>query len=525
MKTIMSLTRKLGIFHLTLASVTGMIGSGWLFGEMYAASIAGPYSIISWIIGSMMMMALALVFAELGGKVPVGGAAARFPLLSHGKAASSLNGWALFLGYVSTPPLEAIASVSYLNFLTGGLINSAGALTTTGIGVAVLFLLAFFALNTFGIGAISKTNSILAVAKLIIPALTAIVLMLTYFSFSNFTVGTTSYPGAEAIFIAIPNAGIVFSFLGFRQAIELSGEAKNPGRTIPIAVVLGIVLSTAIYILVQVAFIGSMQWNKIPFGDWAQLQTSSFASGPLVVLATALGIGWLALLLLGDGVFSPLGTASIYETTTSRVTYALSEIGLFPAIFKRLNRHSVPATAMAFDIILMILFLIPAPSWTQLVALSSDLAIIAYASGPVALMVLRRAGYDAGNNWFRLPFASTIAPIAFISAILLVYWSGYPTTLYMSIVAIAGLALFFIPIYRHTSSFSDIKGALWFIAILIAVPVVSYLGSEGSNVIGFPYDVAVMGAVSLAIYWIALRTGLSTESVEEQRNNFMAVSD
>ena len=68
----MALRRQLGIFHLTLASVTGMVGSGWLFGEFYASSIAGPASIFSWIIGSMMILSLALVYAELGGKIPLG---------------------------------------------------------------------------------------------------------------------------------------------------------------------------------------------------------------------------------------------------------------------------------------------------------------------------------------------------------------------------------------------------------------------------------------------------------------------
>ncbi len=111
--------------------------------------------------------------------------------------------------------------------------------------------------------------------------------------------------------MAIPNAGIVFSFLGFRQAIELSGEAKNPGRTVPIAIILGLAISAAIYILVQVAFIGSMTWTGIRVGDWSALATSGFSSGPMVVLATSLGIGWLAIILLGDGVVSPLNCSHI----------------------------------------------------------------------------------------------------------------------------------------------------------------------------------------------------------------------
>lgn len=507
----MVLKRELGIFHLTLASVTGMVGSGWLFGEFYASSIAGPASVLSWIIGSMMILAIALVYAELGGKIPLGGAAARFPELTHGKSVSAINGWALFLGYVSTPPLEAVASVTYLNFITGGLINSSGNLTLTGIILSFAMLVVFFAINRFGVRAISNANSYIALVKIFIPVMTAIVLLLTFFSISNFTAGGFFAEGTESIFIAIPNAGIVFSFLGFRQAIELSGEARNPSRTVPVAIILGLAISAAIYILVQFAFIGSLTWKGISLGDWAALSSSGFSSGPMVVLATSLGLGWLALILLGDGVISPMGTAAIYETTTSRVVYALGEMGYFPRFLAKLNKYSVPSIALIFDLILMAVFLIPAPSWQNLVSLNSDLSIIAYASGPVALIVLRKLGSASPAGYFKLPAASVIAPVAYISAVLLIYWSGYPTTLYMSAVALAGLALYAYMVWKKSATVVDLRNSLWFIFTLASVPVISYLGSENLNILKFPLDIIVMALISLLFYGIGINTHVSRE--------------
>ena len=511
----MALRRQLGIFHLTLASVTGMVGSGWLFGEFYASSIAGPASIFSWIIGSMMILSLALVYAELGGKIPLGGAAARYPEMSHGKSVSAINGWALFLGYVSTPPLEAVAAVTYMNFMVGGLISRSGNLTMPGIGLAFGFLVVFFVINRFGVKAISSANSYIALAKIFIPTMTAIVLALTFFSIKNFTAGGFFAEGTESIFVAIPNAGIVFSFLGFRQAIELSGEAKNPGRTVPIAIILGLVISAAIYILVQVAFIGSMTWNGIRVGDWSALATSGFSSGPMVVLATSLGIGWLAIILLGDGVVSPLGTAAIYETTTSRVVYALGDMGYFPRFLSKLNKYSVPAIALVFDLVLMAIFLIPAPSWQSLVSLNSDLSIIAYASGPVALIVLRKIGTASREGYFTLPMAGIISPIAYVAAILLIYWSGYPTTLYMTAVALAGLAIFGYLLWKKSATMVDLKNSIWFILTLVSVPIISYVGSMNLDIIQFPFDVFLMAGIAVVFYFVGINTHLEPYEVPD----------
>lgn len=60
-----SLRRDAGIIGLLFASTTSMIGSGWLFGALHASKIAGPLSLWSWIIGAVIIMFIALCFAEL----------------------------------------------------------------------------------------------------------------------------------------------------------------------------------------------------------------------------------------------------------------------------------------------------------------------------------------------------------------------------------------------------------------------------------------------------------------------------
>src|ERR1700712_6142607 len=79
-----SLVREVGKVGLIWASVGSIIGSGWLFGAQKGLIAAGPAAIISWIIGGVMIMVLALIHAELGGMYPVSGGTARFPHYAFG---------------------------------------------------------------------------------------------------------------------------------------------------------------------------------------------------------------------------------------------------------------------------------------------------------------------------------------------------------------------------------------------------------------------------------------------------------
>ncbi|KAA8922799.1 APC family permease [Thermoplasma sp.] len=503
------LKKELGIIDLMMASVTGMIGSGWLFSAFYASSMAGPYSIFSWLVGTGIVAILALIYADLSGRVPMAGAAAGYPFLTNGTVAGSLNAWSLFLGYASTPPLEVIASISYLSFLVPGLLNSSGLLTPIGILLAIALLVLFFLLNATGIRNTSRFNNLISYLKIAIPIITSFFFIFTIFSMKNFSLVGTVKP--EGIFTAVPGAGIAFSFLGFRQAVELSGEAKNPQRTVPIAIMLSVAVASAIYMVVQIAFIGSLQWGSIKPGDWSALANSSYSSGPMLVLASTLGLGALATVLLFDGIISPLGTSSIYQTTTSRISYRISEMGFFPKKISATNSKNVPIYALILDLIVMILFVLPFPSWQSLVSVNSDLTIIAYMSGPISLAIFDKYGVEAKG--FRLPAPKVLAPIGFALSVLIVYWSGYPTTMYMSIIALVGLLLF---VFARKNPIKDLSQGIYMIAVLAIMPVVSYFGSYGIDVIPFPLDIAVMVAIALCIFFAGTRTASSDVSQIEK---------
>src|SRR5699024_8834800 len=109
------LRRDIGILGLLFSAVGSIIGSGWLFGAMYASQQAGPASIIAWFVGGIMMMFIALCYAELGTMFPVSGGVVRFPHYSFGSFASYSLGWMTWLAVASTTSIEVLAALQYAN--------------------------------------------------------------------------------------------------------------------------------------------------------------------------------------------------------------------------------------------------------------------------------------------------------------------------------------------------------------------------------------------------------------------------
>src|ERR1700722_8666994 len=131
------LQRKVGLRGMTLVSLGSIIGSGWLFGALGAASLAGGGgSLLPWLIAAVVLGLLALVHAELGSTYPVSGGTARFPFMAFGGLGGFAGGWMAWIQAVTIAPIEVEASLGYLNskFPGLGLINANGTLDGKGIG-------------------------------------------------------------------------------------------------------------------------------------------------------------------------------------------------------------------------------------------------------------------------------------------------------------------------------------------------------------------------------------------------------
>lgn len=541
------LKKALNTWDLYFLSLGGIIGSGWLFAAAASAGTTGPAAILSWIIGGVIVLFIALVYAELGSMIPRTGAISRYGHYSHGGVAGLFFGWTYFLSAVSVPAIEAEAVITYASSYIKGLSYSApnpinpsatvALLTGLGILLAAILIVAFFALNYAGVRIMGKTNTGMTWWKLIIPSITIVMLAFLVFHTSNFTSPALGgfLPGnnSATIFEAVSTDGIVFSFLGFRQALDYGGEAKTPQRSIPRATIFSVLTGIVVYVLLQVVFIGAIDPTKLAAaGGWFGLVSStpttyaaSVVAAPFAFLAKSSGIFALVVLtyvLYADAYVSPAGTLNVYAGTSTRTLFGLAEIGYFPKQLSVVSKKThVPVLPIIISVIIGIIFLAPFPSWYALVGLITGATAFTYIVGGSALMVFRREA-DALKRPFKLPFAKILAPIAFVGATLIVYWSGWPTIPYLAIGIFLGIVVYLIILATHkvenVFTRENIKAGWWVPAYILVLTLLSYLGEGdygGTNTLPYPYDFVVVIIVAIIFYLISIRSGYRTEEISD----------
>jgi amino acid transporter len=259
------LKRDVGPVGLLFAAIGSVIGSGWLFGAFNASAIAGPSAIFSWLIAGGMIMLIGLCYAEIGPMFPISGGVVRYPHVIWGSFGSFSMGWIMWMSTAATPAIEVEGALQYATKYApftalakqGG--TSAQVLTPLGIVVAIVLLAAFTIVNYFGVRLFSQINNVMVWWKLGIIVLVIAAFIVTAVAatggsaFANFSSHQFAPGGLSGVFVCIATAGITFSFLGFRQGIELAGETNNPQRNIPLALIGSVTITGVLYMLLQVA--------------------------------------------------------------------------------------------------------------------------------------------------------------------------------------------------------------------------------------------------------------------------------
>jgi amino acid transporter len=494
-----------------------------VFGALNASQQAGPAAIFSWILGGLLILLIALTYAELGTMFPLSGGVVRFPHMAFGHLASYTSGWITYVAVATTAPIEVVAALQYgtkyAEFTTEHTVNGevVYTLTTLGYIAAVIMMAVFVVVNYYGIKWFARINNALVGWKLAIILLVIVAFFLAAFHGDNFTSHGFAPEGIHGVFTAIATSGIVFSFLGFRQGIELAGETDNPKRNVPIAVIGSVLITGVIYVALQIAFIGSLDPRILAdSGSWADL---SFKNdfGPLAALASILGLGWLAVLLYADAIISPGDTGLIYTTVTSRISYAMAKNGNAPAKLATTTDRGVPLFSLIVTFVVGLIVFLPFPSWQQLVGFITSATVLSFASGPLVLAALRKQLPDQERP-FRLPGGHVIPILAFWSSNLIIYWSTWPINWKLFVAVALGFVL--LPIYHWLGN--DVPkldfraGASWVLPWLGGLALISYLGDYGGlGLIGFGSAIPILFVFSVGVYAIALRSRLAPEEVLE----------
>jgi amino acid transporter len=521
------LRRDVGLFSLFMVSAGSVIGSGWLLGTLHASEVAGPAAIISWIIGVILLIGIALVYAELGSTYPISGSTARFTWIHAGTLGGFFCGTFSYLQAMAVAPIEVEASLLYVNAkIWHGLETPAGLLTGQGIVVAIVAMFLFTALNLFGIKWMARTNSVAMYWKILVPVATVILIMTKVFHTSNFTAGGGFMPfGFKGVFVAIP-LGIVFALEGFEQAAQLAGEARNPRRDVPIAVVGSMLMGAAIYIALQLCFTGALNPHNLIHGWSNPFGAGNATFGPYYTLATSVGLGWLGTILIIDAIISPGGTGLVYLSATSRLSYSLAKVRFLPPVFSNIDRRGVPWFSILFGGAFGCLLFLPFGGWAALVSAITAASSFMYSFAPVAAVSLRKSDPDRVRP-YRCPGLNVIAPFSFVVSGFIIYWSGTSNVIKLDLAVIFFLVLYFIARRLDpTQTPIDFKAGAFAIPWIVGLTIFSVFG--GSYVGGYDsifgigihhhlpfwWDLGYIAVFSLAVFYYAVHSRLSPARTE-----------
>lgn len=388
------LRRELGKWDLTAIGVNQVIGAAIFAMPGTLAAQIGGWSWIAVAAVAVMAMMVALNFAEAASRFDRTGGAYLYTRAAFGRFPSFQVGWMLFV-------TRATSWASVINALADALGYywpdfRAGALRAaliTGVIIAITII------NVRGVKQSAYVVNFLTLAKLT-PLAVFIVLGLPHVSADALRPETTltlTQVSATALLL-------IFAFGGYEVIPVPAGEARDPKRAVPFAMIATIVIVAIVMTLVQITALGTfpgLAASKTPLAD-----------------ASALFMGaWGALLMTAGAAVSMTGNNVGQALSGSRNLFALAEQGDLPGVFGHVHpKFRTPDFAIVF-IASVALALALLSDFRSLAAVSALARLVVYAGTCASVLALRRQGPAP----FTIPLGPTVPVLALLISIALAY--------------------------------------------------------------------------------------------------------
>ncbi|MDO5980202.1 APC family permease [Flavivirga spongiicola] len=329
------LSKSLSLYGLTMIVIGACIGSGiFLTPSQIAGHLTLPSLIILvWIVGGVLSLTGALTYGELGGMFPKAGGVYVYLKEAYGTMAGFLFGWAYFT-VINTGTIAAlaIAFTNYFDFLFP--MSASGELIVT---IAAIIMVSV--INIFRVKLVEMFTNIFTGLKLLgIIAIISIGFIWGTYSIMD---GSTAEVQKSVLetntwsSFGLALIGVLWSFSGWHHVSYLSGEAKNAKRNIPLAMIIGTLIVSVVYLLTNLSFMALLPISEIANSDSvaADAISSIMASGGVII----------AVLI----VISTFGTALINTMAAPRIYYVMAEDGVFfKGLAKIHAKYKTPANAI-----------------------------------------------------------------------------------------------------------------------------------------------------------------------------------
>jgi APA family basic amino acid/polyamine antiporter len=329
----MELRRDLTRFDLTNIVVGSIVGADIYIASALTAGLVGPFAIVVWILAAACATVLALVFAYCSYRLPRVGGPFAYVSEAFDDFFGFLAGWSLWIAEILSLPVFAIAFTQYLEFFLP-------LSPTAEVLVKGLFLGALTLVNIAGVKAAGRANDILTLVKLL-PLLALVI-----FGLGSFILDPAPFLANYTPLAPLGLAGfgtalvlIFWAYVGFEMGTFPASEVKNPGKTIPQAIVSGMLIVTAFYLATNFVVFGTVPW-----------QVLAVSKTPLVLVGAALFGAAGAAFMTAGALVSVSGSDESGILGTARLSYAMAIDGLFPKVFALVHpRTGTPWAALAIE--------------------------------------------------------------------------------------------------------------------------------------------------------------------------------
>ncbi|UCG88922.1 MAG: amino acid permease [Gemmatimonadota bacterium] len=405
--------RRLGPFDGTMLVMGGIIGAGIFLNPAIVAHRVGtgPLTIVVWVIGGVIALAGAFCFAELGALRPRAGGGYVYLRDALGSLPAFLYGWTLLL-VISTGAIAAVA-VTFARYAAALLGLDSGAVTP----LAITAILLLSAINYCGVRPGATTQNIFTILKLV--ALAGLIVVGLAFAPGDAVAhsGMADLPSPSGIgpmtaAIGVALIPVLFSYGGWQQTNFVAEEMVKPERTLPQALILGVLGVVIVYVLANLAYVRQLGVDALA-GSMAPAAD---------VMSRTVGSGGARFISAGIAC-STFGFLNLVILVTPRVYQAMARDGLFFHHVARLHRrYRTPVAAITYQ-----------ASWAVILTLSGtydqllDYVVfgdwIFFGLCGVAVLVFRTRDRLMTASGFRTPGYPWV-PLAFVLAALYVVVSS-----------------------------------------------------------------------------------------------------
>jgi APA family basic amino acid/polyamine antiporter len=396
--------RRLGLFSTTMMVIGGIIGAGiFLNPAVVAERVRTPgLTLFAWTLGALIALIGAFVYAELAERRPLVGGGYAYLRDAFGPLVGFLYAWAVLL-VIGTGAIAAVA-VTFARYT----VALFGWSESLGPVVAALAILSLSGINVIGIRSGAWTQNLFTLLKL--AAIAVLVLVaLTGEGHAPAAAAVAPPEGSVVLAIAAALVPVLFAYGGWQQTNFVAGEIIDPERTLPRALVLGVVVVVAAYLLVNVAYLRTL-------GPAGLAASSAPAADTMAAVA-----GTTGLRLISAGIVaSTFGFLNLVILVSPRVYQTMAQDGLFFQTFARLHpvwRTPVAAIVLQGSWAVILLF---TKQYGQLLDYVVFADWIFFGLCGVALFVFRRRDGDR-------PIAFRV-PLHPLSTLTFVLAAGYVVT-------------------------------------------------------------------------------------------------